>query len=51
MCAEDIRHLLRGVALGDAAQIHGTACVQRDGVVHVDVLAAHQRQQRVDLLL
>ena len=42
-----------GVALGDAAQIDGAALVQRDVVIRrlVDVLIAHQRQQRVDLLL
>ena len=52
MGLQDVRHLLGGVALGDAAQIHGAARIQRDdAAVHVDVLAAHQRQQGIDLLL
>ena len=52
MGLQDVRHLLGGVALGDAAQIHGAARIQRDdAAVHMDVLAAHQRQQGVDLLL
>ena len=49
--AEDVGHLSGGVAFGNAAQIHGAALVQRHFGVHVDMGAAHQRQQGVDLLL
>ena len=49
---EKLRRPVGGVPLGDAAQIDGAALVQRGILtVQTDMPAAHQRQQRVDLLL
>ena len=49
---KQLRRLIRGVALGDAAQIDGAALIQRGGsALQMDMLRAHQRQQRVNLRL
>ena len=49
---KQLRRLIGGIAFADAAQIDGTPLVQRGGgAAEPDMLAAHQRQQRIDLLL
>ena len=52
LLAEDLRHAVGRIALGDAAEIHGAARVERDAVsVDADVLRPDERQKRGDLLL
>ena len=49
---ENIRQPVGGVALGDAAQVHGAALIQGDaGALQGHVLRPHQGEQSVDLRL
>ena len=59
MCSSDLgilpqhlRHPVAGVALGNAAQIHGAATVQGHGIaIHMDMTTPNQRQQRINFTL